>query len=163
LNKNPSTESREAKSRNPSSFLLVPNQETLDKGEKRREVGWVWLTGEKTTVGWDGRASVAATDQLYATTATKETTSGRPTLGGVAVRSYPSVLRLLTRSTAAAARRASCIASPLAHASRPSFSPRPPGRCFDPGFLRGLTEQQKFLGWNFSGPCVGPHSRSGRA
>jgi hypothetical protein len=109
LNKNPSTESREAELRNPSSFILVPNQETLDKGEERRRVGWVWLTGEKTTAGWDGRASVVAADQLYATAPTEETPSGRPTLGGVVVRSHPSVLHLLTHSaaTAAAARRAS--------------------------------------------------------
>jgi hypothetical protein len=75
----------EAKSRNPSSFLLVPNQETLDKGEKKRRVGWVWLTGEKTTAGWDGRAGAVAADHLYATAAT-EMPSGRPTMGGVAVR-----------------------------------------------------------------------------
>jgi hypothetical protein len=112
-----SAESREAKSRNPSSFLLVPNQETLDKGEKRRRVGWVWLTGEKTTaagrdglLSGEGRAGVAAADHLYATAATEEMPSGRPTLGGVAV---GAILRLLTRSAAtAAAARASPRASP---------------------------------------------------
>jgi hypothetical protein len=92
-------ESREAKSRNPSTFLLVPNQETLHRGEKKRRVGW-GLTGEKTTAGWDGRAGAAAADQLYATAATEETPSGRPALGGVAVRSR---LHLLTRSAATAA------------------------------------------------------------
>jgi hypothetical protein len=98
-------ESREAKSRNPSTFLLVPNQETLDKGEKKRRVGWVRLTGEKTTAGWDGRAGAAAADQLYATAATEETPSGRPTLGGVVVRSRPSVLHLLTAPPPPPARR----------------------------------------------------------
>jgi hypothetical protein len=100
-----------AESRNPSSFLLVPNQETLDKGEKRRRVGWVWLTGEKTTaagrdglLSGEGRAGVAAADHLYATAATEEMPSGRPTLGGVAVR---AVLRLLTRSATTTAARAS--------------------------------------------------------
>jgi hypothetical protein len=121
------TESREAESRNPSSFLLVPNQETLDKGGKRRRVGWVWLTGEKTTAGWDGRAGCAAADQLYATVATEETPSGRPTLGGVAVRGRPSVLHLLTRFAATAARASppplARVASPLARLSRPGFFP----------------------------------------
>jgi hypothetical protein len=46
----------------------------------------VWLTGEKTTAGWDGRAGTVAADHLYATAATEEMPSGRPTLGGVAVR-----------------------------------------------------------------------------
>jgi hypothetical protein len=118
-------ESREAKSRNPSTFLLVPNQETLHRGEKKRRVGW-GLTGEKTTAGWDGRAGAAAADQLYATAATEETPSGRPALGGVAVRSR---LHLLTRSAATAAAAAAARASPrasppLARASQPGFFPR---------------------------------------
>jgi hypothetical protein len=69
------------------------------------------------TAGWDGRAGAAAADQLYATAATEETPSGRPELGGVAVRSR---LHLLTRSAATAAARAS---PPLARASRPGFFP----------------------------------------
>jgi hypothetical protein len=141
------TESREAESRNPSSFLLVPNQETLNKGEKRRRVGWVWLTGEKTTAGWDGRAGGAAADQLYATVATEETPSGRPTLGGVAVRSRPSVLHLLTRFAATAARASP---PPLARLSRPGFFPRVPARCFDPG-----RPQVKMWGRGGIGPVLG--------
>jgi hypothetical protein len=84
----------------------------------------VWLTREKTTAGWDGRVGAAAADQLYATAATEETPSGRPTQGGVAVRSRPSVLHLLTHSAgiAAAACRASRVASPRARVETGVFS-----------------------------------------
>jgi hypothetical protein len=91
----------------------------------------VWLTGKKMTaagrdglLSGEGRAGVAAADHLYATAATEEMPSGRPTLGGVPVR---AVLRLLTRSaataTAAAACGASRVASPSHARCRQDFSP----------------------------------------
>jgi hypothetical protein len=88
----------------------------------------VWLTGEKTTAGWDGRAGAVAADHLYATAAT-EMPSGRPTMGGVAVQAVlrrhrprvasPSHAR---RRRAAAARASPRASPPLARARGRDFS-----------------------------------------
>jgi hypothetical protein len=50
-------ESREAESRNPSSFLLVPNQETLDKGreETKGKIGVPHRREDDRRMGWSRR------------------------------------------------------------------------------------------------------------